>query len=63
MTESWGLEYQGVEIFDFVVVRVEFLPFLGFLAISAFLRSRQSNNIEESDRLSESLPRATSHDV
>ena len=63
VTESWGLRYKGVEVFDFMVVWVEFLPFLLFLGFSAFLRSRQSNSIEETDQSSQSLSRAASDDV
>lgn len=35
LTADWGLAYQGVAIFDFVIVWIEFAPFLVLLAITA----------------------------
>jgi len=44
-TSSWGLAYQGVELFDFGIVWIEFAPLLLLLCVGYVMRGRaiQSN--------------------
>ena len=45
-TVQWGLPLQGVAIFDFIVVWIEFLPFLVLLAVTS--RAQRSHLIAPS---------------